>query len=191
MTLQDLLSKVGISHQLYMSALQWISTKNGQPAILLRREPCEMNINNYNIVLMKRWEANLDVQFVTNTYACVMYVASYVSKPEKTMGDVLKGVSQSSIHLGIKQSMKTVVKKFLTHREISAQEVVYRLLSLPLVQGSREIVFVHTDLPENRTRLFKPLKLLETLDDSDTDVFMVNSLSIIVQLLKYNQYYQF
>lgn len=107
MTLQDLLSKVGISHQLYMSALQWISTKNGQPAILLRREPCEMNINNYNIVLMISWEANQDVQFVTNTYACVMYVASYVSKPEKTMGDVLKGVSQSSIHLGIKQSMKT------------------------------------------------------------------------------------
>jgi hypothetical protein len=86
-----------------MSALQWISTKNRQPAILLKRRPCEMNINNYNILLMKSWEANLDVQFVTNTYACVMYVASYVSKPEKTMGDVLKGVSQSSVHLGVKQ----------------------------------------------------------------------------------------
>lgn len=32
---------------------------------------------------MKAWEANLDVQFVTNVYSCVMYLASYVSKPEK------------------------------------------------------------------------------------------------------------
>jgi hypothetical protein len=76
--------------------------------------------------------------------------------------------------------MKTVAKKFLTHRKISAQEAVYRLLSLPLVQGSREIVFVPTDLPENRTRLFKPLKLLETLGDNDTDVLMVNIFLFII-----------
>lgn len=100
---------------------------------------------------MKAWEANLDVQFVTNVYSCVMYLMFPSQK--KTLGDVLKAVSKSSQHLGAKQSMRNVAKKFLTHREVSAQEAVYRLLSLPLSQGSRCVLFVGTDLPENRTRL--------------------------------------
>lgn len=62
---------------------------------------------------MKAWEANLDVQFVTNVYSCVMYLASYVSKPEKTLGDVLKAVSKSSQHLGAKQSMRSVAQSSL------------------------------------------------------------------------------
>jgi len=53
---------------------------------------------------MSAWEANLDVQFVTNVYSCVMYLASYILKPEKTLGDVLKAVSASSKHLGAKMS---------------------------------------------------------------------------------------
>jgi hypothetical protein len=180
MSFDDLLQKSGISEDVYMQALRWVKTKHGQPAILLQRNPNESNINHYNTILMKCWEANLDVQYVTNTYACVMYVASYVSKPEKTLGDVLKAVSQSSVHLGVKTSMKTVAKKFLTHREISAQEAVYRLLSLPLVQGSRQVVFIATDLPHKRTRLFKPMKVLQQLEDDDPDVFMVSSDNLFI-----------
>lgn len=172
-SLDELLQRASVSETLYEKALIWISTKNGQPAVLLKRTPAEVNINNYNRHLMLAWQANLDVQFVTNTYACVMHVASYVSKPEKTLGDILKAVSASGEHLGPKTSMKSVAKKFLTHREVSAQEAIYRLMSLPLVQGSRQIVFVPTDLPEQRTRLFKPLKLLQMLEDDDADVFMV------------------
>ncbi|WAR02670.1 PIF1-like protein, partial [Mya arenaria] len=176
MTFEELMRRSGVSEESYLKALHWIKTKSGQPAVLLKRSPNEGNINNYNTTLMKCCEANLDVQFVTNTFACVMYVASYVSKPEKTLGDVLKAVSKSSVNLGVKTSMKTVAKKFLTHREISAQEATFRLLSLPLVQGSRQIVYIPTDLPQHRTRLMKPLKMLEKLDDDDTDVYMTGLL---------------
>lgn len=131
-SLDELLHRASVSETLYEKALIWISTKNGQPAVLLKRT--EVNIKNYNN-LMLAWQVNQDVQFVTNTYACVMYVASYVSKPEKTLGDILKAVSASGEHLGPKTSMKKVAKKFLTHREVSAQEAFYRLMSLPLVQG--------------------------------------------------------
>lgn len=51
---------------------------------------------NYNTTMMKAWEANMYVQFVTNVYSCVMYLESYVTKPEKTLGDGLKAVSSSS-----------------------------------------------------------------------------------------------
>lgn len=170
-SLQEVLNKANVPEQHYIDALHWIKTKSGQPAIVLKRNPYECNVNNYNSVLMKSWEANLDVQFVTNVYSCVMYLASYISKPEKTLGDVLKAVSTSSQHLGTKQTMKNVAHKFLTHREVSAQEAVYRLLSLPLSRGSREVLFVNTDLPENRTRLFKPIALIENMEDDDPDVY--------------------
>ncbi|WAR12577.1 hypothetical protein MAR_026757 [Mya arenaria] len=90
-TLQEILDKVEVTKELYLNALHRIKTKSGQPAALLKRKP---------------------FSYVTNVYSCVMYLASYVSKPEKTLGDVLRSVSESSKHLGIH-----VANKFLTHRE--------------------------------------------------------------------------
>ncbi|WAR27346.1 hypothetical protein MAR_013050 [Mya arenaria] len=139
-TLQIILDKVKVEKELYLNALHWIKTKSGQPAVLLKRKPVSVNINNYNTTLMRAWEGNIDVQYVTNVYSCVMYLASYVPKPEKTLGDVLRSS--------------------LTHREVSAQEAVYRVLSIPLTQGSREVLFVATDMPEDRTRLFKSMEIL-------------------------------
>ena len=105
-----------------------------------------------------------------------MYVASYVSKPERTLGDVLRNISSSSRHLGAKSSMAATARKFLSHREVSAQEAVYRLLPLPLSQGSRQVVFIPTGSKETRTRLFKPMNLIQQLDDEDPDVFLVGLL---------------
>jgi len=34
----------------------------------------------------------MDVQFVLNAYACVMYVASYIMKSDRAMGEILKRV---------------------------------------------------------------------------------------------------
>ncbi len=42
---------------------------------------------------MLAWQANMDIQYVRNAYACVMYVASYVMKTEKSMGTLLKQVA--------------------------------------------------------------------------------------------------
>lgn len=58
-------------------------------------------------------------------------------------------------------------------KPILSIKVVYRLLSLPLSQGSRSVLFVDTDLPQNRTRLFKPINVLKQLDDNDPDVFLL------------------
>ena len=175
-SLGSVLEKANVAEEQYMRALRWFKTKSGRPAIVLKRRPCEICINNYNKVIMMSWEANHDVQYVTSVLEWVFYVASYMSKPEKTLGDLLKGVCEAGQHLGPKSSMKAVAKKFLTHREVSAEEAVYRLLSLPLTKGSRQVIFIPTDLPENRTRLFKPMKFIETLDDDDPNVFQISIL---------------
>ena len=62
----------------------------------------------------------------------VMYVASYMMKNVKSMGGLLKNVAnvvrseELSCHLG---NVGTV---FLSHREVSVQEAVYRILTMPM-----------------------------------------------------------
>jgi len=101
-----------------------------------------------------------------------MYVASYLSQPEKTLGDLLKSVSKTCEPLGAKTKMQKVAKKIISHKEMSAQEAVYRLLSLPLSKSSRQVMFVPSNLPENRTYLLKPLKVIQTMEDDDEDLVL-------------------
>jgi hypothetical protein len=109
MTVEDLLQLTDVEPGLYTQVLLcWAHTKNGQPAVLLKRSPAEAFINNYNATLMRAWKANLDMQ-------CLMYVGSYISKPEKTLGDLLKAVSSSGQNLSRKESMSKVAKKLFLY----------------------------------------------------------------------------
>lgn len=94
---------------------------------------------------------------------------------------LLEAAFESVHHLGQKMSMNSVAKKFLTHHEVSAQEAIYRFMSLPLIQGSRQ-VFVWTDVPKQTTRLFKPIKLIEMLEEDDPDVYMVIQIILFILL---------
>lgn len=62
----------------------------------VRRSPNECNINGYNPHVMLAWQANMDIQFIVDVYACVMYVASYMMKNEKGMGELLKHVAREN-----------------------------------------------------------------------------------------------
>ena len=171
LSLEELLRQGNISQQIYINALHWSMTTHGQPAILLERQPSEIYVNNYNKHLMNAWQANLDIQYVTNVYACVMYVASYISKAEKTLGDILKDVSSTSAPLGPKLQMRSVGNRFLQHRKVSAQESAFRCLSLCLTKSSRQVLFVATDMPEKRISFLKPLSVIQQIDDDDPEVF--------------------
>ncbi len=82
----------------------------------------------------------MDIQYVLNAYACVMYVASYIMKSERSMGELLKNVAAEVRTEELKIQMRKVGSAFLTHREVSAQEAMYRILSLPMKWLSRSVV---------------------------------------------------
>ena len=69
----ELLNKADVTETEYVDALETSCTGN---IVVLQREPHECCINNYNPSVMLAWQANIDIQFVLNAYACVMYVAS-------------------------------------------------------------------------------------------------------------------
>ena len=105
---------------------------------------------NYNLPILLARQANMDLQYVLNAYACVMYVASYIMKTDRAMGELLKRVTSETRTEELKVQMKKVGSAFLTHREVSAQEAVYRLLSLPMKQLSRLVVFIDTNPKKER-----------------------------------------
>ena len=57
---------------------------------------------------------------------------------------------------------------FSTRREVSAQETVYRLLSIPMKLLSRSVVFVDTNPKKDRISALKDSAALSQLDDDDT-----------------------
>ena len=165
-TLCDLLNRASLSVVEYEKALA-----RGNK-IILRRDPCEGNINNYNPSVLLAWQANMDIQYVMDPYAsCVMYVASYIMKHEKSMSELLKTVSNEVRTEDLATQLRRVGTAFLTHREVSAQEAVYRLLSMPLKHLSRSVIFVDTTVKEKRIAVLKNYAALSRLEEDDTDVF--------------------
>ena len=73
-----------------------------------------------------------------------------------------------------RQQLNKLGSVFLTNREVSAQEAVYRVLSMPLRRCSRSAVFINTDNKESRDALLLPFSQLQKLDDDNEDVYCKN-----------------
>jgi len=87
MTLEEICTKADIAKESYTAALA-VAAKGKN--IILRRRPCEQFVNGYNPVILQAWGANMDVQYILDAYACVMYVAAYMTKDEQGLGELLK-----------------------------------------------------------------------------------------------------
>ena len=163
LSLNEIFSAAKVTPSEYSDALK-VSVHSS--VIVLKRKPCECNINNYNPSVLLAWQANIDIQFILNAYACVMYVASYIMKTERSMGELLKRVANETTN-DLKAQIKKVGSAFLTHREVSAQEAAYRILSIPLKQLTRQVVFVDTNPKNERVAVLKGHDILKHLEDDD------------------------
>ena len=70
-TLDHVLEASGVTMEEYIDALS--ISKNGH-SVVLQRKLLEMNINNYNPAVLRAWRTIMDIQFILDAYACVMYV---------------------------------------------------------------------------------------------------------------------
>lgn len=78
-TIDQVLDKAGLDEEAYLQALR-VNAKG--KLIVYQRSPEEININTYNPTILRAWQANMDLQFVCNPYACIHYIISYVTKDE-------------------------------------------------------------------------------------------------------------
>ena len=170
-SLDDVLLKAGIDQDVYHRCL---AARRQGDSVVLKRKPSESYINFYNKDIIKAWEANMDLQFITNTYSCVAYITSYMLKSEGAMSEVLEKVVQDNAGDPQKTLMKKVGQAFLNNREVSAQECAIRSLGLPLKRCSRPVEFINTSSFQKRIRMLKPASCLQAMEDDDTNIFYNN-----------------
>jgi plasmid maintenance system killer protein len=103
-----------------------------------------------------------------------MYIASYMLKSEKGMSELLRQVSRESRGEDIKVQLSRLKTAFLNHREVSAQEAVYRILSLPLKQLSRKVVFVNSSPKEERVSMLKSPTQLEKVEEDSENIYQTS-----------------
>ena len=171
----EFLAELGIDYALYVKSVR--STLN-RPKIFLKRSVAESRINNYNETLIKSWMANMDLQFVLDPFSCVSYIVSYISKGQRGLSNLLKDACADAQQADsdVRQQVRRIGNQFLSSVEIGAQEAVYLVLQIPLRRCSREVIFVDTRKPDDRTSLIKPLSQLKDLPGNSSDVEMDNIL---------------
>ncbi|XP_039896714.1 uncharacterized protein LOC120739111 isoform X6 [Simochromis diagramma] len=167
--LSELLHKCKLTYEQYLDCV--FNLSNGH-VILLQREPNDCWVNAYNADLLRAWNANMDIQYVIDDYSCLMYMMSYVSKPEFEMTQFLNGVIQEvkKSNVNERDEMKQIMQAYAKHREVSAQESVARTCSLPLKKCSRSVVFIQTD--DDALKMSLPMSRLQSMAPDDENVWM-------------------
>ena len=171
-TLKEILDSENLPEELYLDCLR-ISGQRGT-TIILKRDIADTRTNNSNLHCLNLWGANMDIQYVADAYACIMYVLSYVMKCERGMSEILKRVAKEYKDECVQKQMKEVLRSFCNKREVSIHEAIYRVTSQWLFRKSRTVVYVSNAPADERHRMPKPQSDLIDMKDEDEDVFQVS-----------------
>jgi hypothetical protein len=173
---EEFLLKFDLSEEEYILCVR-ASISN--PTVMLKRSLKETRTNNYNETILKAWQANIDIQFILDVYACAAYVASYVTKSQRGMSELLRKAAEEvkAGNATLREQVRIVGNRFLNVVEICAQEAVYICLQLLMKRSSRQIVFVNTSPPSERVGLLKSQEILDQMDDEDDDIHCSNDIS--------------
>ncbi|XP_070175663.1 uncharacterized protein [Littorina saxatilis] len=178
--LKDLPKHTTITHAQFLQELGCteddyllcIRTTLKRAELFLKRGLGETRSNAYNPDILALWRANMDIQFVLDPYACVMYIINYVGKSQRGMSALLRN-AVADVRKGngsVREKLRAVANCFLNSSEISAQETCYYLLRMPVSQASRACVFINTSRPEKRVRMLKAQQILKEMNPESTDV---------------------
>ncbi|XP_055077310.1 LOW QUALITY PROTEIN: uncharacterized protein LOC117394129 [Periophthalmus magnuspinnatus] len=168
---EELFASLGLSQFTFE---QVYNVLDGHTHIVLKRDVAEAWINNYNEKLLTCWNANMDIQYVVDAWACVVYIISYISKAERDMGLLLTNAQKeaSKGNVSAKEAFKKLGSVYLHNRDVSAQEAVYRVTNMHLKEFSRKVTFVPTG--DNIVRMSKPIGEID--DEMGEDIWMTNTI---------------
>ena len=169
------LNSAGVTEDQYYSALS--ISPDSDFDLHLKRPIDSCFINNYFVAGIKGFGANVDLQPVFNHYKCITYVCSYFTKDETECSQAIANAAKEakSSNMNIRDGLKKIGAAFLSTREVSSQECVYRCMpELWLRKIFPKTVFLNTNLPEKRVRVTKTPNELNELDDDSTDIYKSN-----------------
>ncbi|CAF2866624.1 unnamed protein product, partial [Rotaria sp. Silwood2] len=167
----NLLTKYNWTYKDYECALRVVHTRT---IMIHKREPNARWVNQYNEEILRAWDANMDIQFVLDPYACAKYLMSYTTKPEREMSLLLEATHKECRegNMSVRDEMKKLTGTFFNHRQVSVQEAIYHATKMPLTYSSRGFVFVPSH--SNSCKFLKPPNILKEMDPNDQNIYMSN-----------------
>lgn len=176
-TASELFEHLKITQKDFESAYQRFGKKT---EIVMKRDVRDCWVNPYNKPSIKCWDANMDIQFVVDAYACIVYIISYISKAEREVGLMLRNAQREASKEGnrsAKEALKKLGTVYLHNRDIGAQEAVYRLSAMHLKECSRKVTFVPTG--DHIVRMSLPVSVLQQKasegDVTNEDIWMTST----------------
>ncbi|XP_035990057.1 uncharacterized protein LOC118561925 [Fundulus heteroclitus] len=166
--LSELLQACNMTRQEYR---YYVDALTSGMVVMMKRDPRDAWVNGYNPVLLRAWNANMDIQYVLDEYSCIEYMMSYIAKPEHEMAQYLKSVVEDLKKSNVNQQdeMKKIMQAY-SKREVSAQESVARTCSLPLKKSSRSVIFIQTG--EDAVKMSLPMSRLMNMGPDEEDIWM-------------------
>ena len=174
MNFDEILRQLNLSEAEYIRSIRYSINR---PKVFLRRRPSEIRYNAFNKEILPIHRANMDIQFVLDPYCCVHYILNYINKSNRGMSNLLRSMIDDckTGYVSHQQKLQKICSVFMNCSEMSAQEAVYILLSIPLSISSRPVIFINTGEKDQRSRILKSEKQLKELPADSNDV-MVNGL---------------
>ena len=112
-------------------------------------------MNNYNPEFLLAWNANIDVQFCADPYAVTSYMTDYITKADAGLTKLLQDAVKESKDFDDFQRLLHLKQVYMTHRQVSASEAVYRLFRhLQMKCSTVKTIFVSTNFPEERSSFY-------------------------------------
>ncbi|KAJ8048296.1 hypothetical protein HOLleu_00549 [Holothuria leucospilota] len=120
--LSDMKDGQNFSHEQFLNQLNLTQSQNmclqtsiNTPTIFLKRSPKEIRTNPYMKSLLDSYGANHHIQFVTDPYACAVYIVAYMSKSQRGMSLLLDQACKEARNgnSDIQNQVKSIGNKFL------------------------------------------------------------------------------
>lgn len=108
LTFEQYLTVLNVEIETYIHAFR---SSLKQDRVFLKRSPKDSRVNAYNAILLESWQANLDIQFVLDPYACATYIVSYISNGQWGMSNLLRHAREEA-QFDIRQQVRKIGNKF-------------------------------------------------------------------------------
>lgn len=167
-TFVEFLAHLQLSEEEYMTAIRSSLTA---PSVFLKRNMCDIFVNQYSRHGLSILGSNMDLQFILDPYAAVKYITSYMCKAQRGVSELLDRICEQQDDT-ITEKIKSLGRAFIKGTSVCAQEAVNLIMGNNIMRSSRDCIFIPTGTPDKRTRILKANAHLEGLEDDDTNIFM-------------------
>lgn len=123
---EDFLKLIDMNEDNYILAIR---SSLKEPTVFYKRNVYSIMTNNYNDDWLI-WNANLDIQFLHNSYRAVYYVAEYISKDPAGVSNVILEAKKKAEegNVAYKNMLDMVAQSFVNFNYMCAQEGVNQIM---------------------------------------------------------------